>query len=140
PIAGSPAWLRLNTEERVRMHMLNRERLIELYRELRDQNVLSVYIDGDGRDPAERRVWALELERGLDRERDRIDADKRDQLEAFDRARGHVMRHLERFSNFLPSKGWVGFATADSIAHAEDIPVPMPNLVRWERGLRAAPY
>lgn len=120
--------------------MLNREKLIELYRTLRDRDVLSVYVDGDGKDPAERRVWSLELERGLDRERARIREEAPDELPDFERAAAHVTGYLDRFSNFLPAKGWIGFATADGLEHAEEVPVPMPHLVRWERGLRAAPY
>jgi len=120
--------------------MLNREKLIELYRALRAREVLSVYIDADGNDPSDRRVWFMALEQGLDRERGRVQSEAPAQLGDFDRARRHVEAHLEQFSNFLPGKGWVGFATADALEHAEEMPVPMPHLVRWERGARVAPY
>ncbi|MDZ7778576.1 MAG: hypothetical protein U5R14_01390 [Gemmatimonadota bacterium] len=120
--------------------MLNRDRLIDLYRTHRDQNVLSVYVDGDGHDPAERRAWALELEQGLAKERARLEAEAPAEVAAFDRARAQVEDRLGRFGAFLPAKGWVGFATPDELAYAEEVPVPMPHLVRWEKGLRAAPY
>ena len=120
--------------------MLNRDQFIDLYRVHREQNVLSVYVDGDGHDPAERRAWTLQLEQGLTRERARLQAEAPDDVEAFDRARAKVEEQLGRFGAFLPARGWVGFATEADLAYAEELPVPMPHLVRWERGLRAAPY
>ena len=120
--------------------MLNRDQLIELYRNHRESNVLSVYVDGDGHDPAQRRTWALELEKELSRERARVETELPDQVDAFDRAKALVEDRLGRYGAFLPAKGWAGFATQDGLAYAEELPVPMPHLVRWERGLRAAPY
>lgn len=120
--------------------MLNRDQLIELYRNHRDENVLSVYVDGDGKDPAQRRAWALELEQGLTKERARVESESPEGLEAFDRAKSLVEERLGRYGAFLPAKGWVGFAAAGELVYAEELPVPMPHLVRWESGLRAAPY
>ncbi len=120
--------------------MLNRDQLIELYRSHRDESVLSVYVDGDGKDPAQRRTWALELEQGLARERARVESESPETLDAFDRAKALVEERLGRYGAFLPAKGWVGFAAEGGLVYAEELPVPMPHLVRWERGLRAAPY
>lgn len=120
--------------------MLNRDQLIDLYRTHRDDQVLSVYVDGEGHDPAERRAWALSLGREMDRERARVEAETPGELEAFDQARALVEDRLGRFNGFIPARGWAAFATAGSVAYAEELPVPMPHLVRWERGLRAAPY
>lgn len=120
--------------------MLNREQFIDLYRTHREHNVLSVYVDGDGHDPAERRAWTLELEQRFTHERARLEAEAPGDVEAFDKARARVESRLGRFGAFLPTKGWVGFATEGDLAYAEELPVPMPHLVRWERGLRAAPY
>ena len=120
--------------------MLTREGLAELYREFRDIEVLSVYIDAEGSDPGDRRVWALEVERRLDDERTRLEAEAPGRLDAFEAARESVDRRLEDFQAFLPGRGWVAFATPDRLLYAESISVPMPNLVRWEKGLRVAPY
>lgn len=120
--------------------MLNREQLVDLYRTHRDQNVLSVYVDGQGHDPAERRAWAIVLEQGFSKERARLEAEAPGEVEAFDRARAKVEAQLARYGAFLPARGWAAFATAEELAYAEELPVPMPHLVRWERGLRAAPY
>jgi len=120
--------------------MLTREDLVDLYRGLRDARVLSVYIDGGQTDPAARRVWSKSLERGLDDERRRLSVSAPSELENFDAARARLRSELDRHEAFLPDRGWVGFATADKTWYAEGLPVPMPDLVRWESGIRVAPY
>ena len=120
--------------------MLNRDQLIDLYRNHREENVLSVYVDGDGHDPAQRRAWTVEFEQRLSKERARVEAESPEQVDAFDRARELVEEQLRRYGAFLPARGWAGFATPEGLHYAEELPVPMPHLVRWERGLRAAPY
>jgi hypothetical protein len=120
--------------------MLNRDQLIDLYRKHRNESVLSVYVDGDGHDPAERRTWARALEQEIARERARVEAEAPSELDAFDRARALVDDRLARFNAFMPARGWAAFATEGELAYAEELAVPMPHLVRWERGLRAAPY
>ena len=45
--------------------MLTHDRLLELHRELGDAPALSVYVDGNQHDPAERKKWRLQLEQGL---------------------------------------------------------------------------
>ena len=47
--------------------MLTHDRLLELYRALADRPVLSIYVDGNQHDPAERKKWRIELERSSDR-------------------------------------------------------------------------
>lgn len=120
--------------------MLTRTRLVELYKEMRDVDVLSVYVDGDQTNPADRRIWHTTLERGLSEERRRIEAHSPSGVAAFDAARDSVMSKLDQNKAFLPGRGWVGFATADGLAYAEGVAVPMPDLVRWELGVRVAPY
>lgn len=120
--------------------MLSREQLEGLYKDLRETTVLSVYIDGGQSDPADRRVWRTVLEHGLAEERRRLGDEAPDEVEAFDAARARIEDQLTRHSAFLPGPGWVGFSTPDALHRAEGVPVPMPDLVRWERGIRAAPY
>lgn len=120
--------------------MLKQERLVELYRELRDVDVLSVYIDAGQTDPADRRAWSTALERGLADERRRLESDDPDGLDSFDRARHSIADALDGEKAFLHGRGWVGFATADGLKYGESLAVPMPDLVRWEGGIRAAPY
>lgn len=120
--------------------MLTQERLVELYRELRDQDVLSVYIDGDRHDPAERTAWSRALTHRLDDERDQLEASSPDSLPDFDAARARIMEAVSAYTAFLPDRGWVAFATSTELCYAETVPVPMPHLIRWEKGIRVAPY
>ncbi len=120
--------------------MLTRDQLADLYRGLQQEKVLSVYLDGVGEDPAERRVWRRRLAQELEREeRRRHFVDSKDK-EAFEAARARVLKELDAFDSFLPGKGYVAFATSGELRHSENLPVQVPNLVRWETGARLAAY
>lgn len=116
------------------------EELVGLYADLRDENVLSVYVAGGRTDPAERSMWTRVVENGLDAERTRLQEASPDEIDAFDAARAHLDGELRRYGTGLPGRGWVGFATADGLRHAETLQVPTQDLVRFERGIRVAPY
>lgn len=116
--------------------MLDTDSLTKLYRKYRHETVLSIYLDADQRDFAERTRWQRVLKNRTSAARKEAE-----DPEAFDRALAHLTDELEPEANqFLEGRGWVGFATAGERIHAESLPVPMPNLVRWETGLRVAPY
>ncbi|MDX1577997.1 MAG: hypothetical protein R3266_05910 [Gemmatimonadota bacterium] len=124
--------------------LLARDELHALYNEFLEIPVLSVYLDADQHDPAERDAWRIALKQGIASERKKLESaggDAKEELAALDRAFEHLRDAIGvADSSFLPGRGWAGFATEDGIVHAGSVPVPMPNLVRWERGLRAAPY
>lgn len=120
--------------------MLSRDGLVALHRDLREDKVLSVYVRGGRTDPAERRAWSTALERALAEEGRRIEAELPADLDAFDAARAIIEEALAGRMAFLRARGWVGFATATELVHAADVPVPMPDVVRWEKGARIAPY
>ena len=121
--------------------MLTQDRLVELYRDLRDDRVLSIYVDGEGHDPAERRAWRTRMDQHLADLRRRMNGGSEGgDADGLDAAARHLVRELERFPAFMPDRGWVGFATADRMVYADTVPVPMPDLVAWEQGIRAAPY
>ncbi len=117
--------------------MLTHDELMDYYRELRERPVLSVYLDTDQHDPAKRNVWKTTLGHQLDAIRDDLNDDERD---AFEEAVKRVREKLDDFDAFVPNRGFVAFATPDQIRYAEAVPVPMPDLARWEPGVRAAPY
>lgn len=120
--------------------MLTHDELVDLYQKFRDQPVLSVYVDADQHDPAERRKWRREVESGVAACRASVDGGPREEVDAFEEAWRRIEAELAAFDAFLPGRGWVGFATEEAFLYGESIPVPMPDRVRWERGLRVAPY
>lgn len=121
--------------------MLNRDELVELYRELRHEKVLSVYLDGGPHDFSERNTWKRRLEHEVGEARKQMDgAEDTDERRAFDAALEHVESALGSYASFLPDRGWVGFATPERLVYGESVRVPMPDLARWEDGIRVAPY
>lgn len=119
--------------------MLNHDELVELYREHRERKILSVYLDGKATDFAERNAWRRRLELALV-EAHRVVDGSPDEEAAFRKAQKAVEGALADFSNFLPDRGWVGFATENGLVHGGAVRVPMPDLIRWENGIRVAPY
>jgi hypothetical protein len=120
--------------------MLNREQLADLFRIHQNERLLSVYLNGVGEDPARRRIWRRRLANCLEKEMHQVEQAAASEREAFSAAREQVLRALEAFPDFLPKKGWVGFASPDGMRHAESVPFQVPNLARWETGPRVAPY
>lgn len=120
--------------------MLTRAELEGLYKDLRQAMVLSVYVDGSQSDPADRRIWRTVLDGALADERRKVETETPDDLKAFDAARALIDRGLAEHRAFLQDTAWVGFATGDELRYGQGVAVPMPDLVRWERGIRVAPY
>jgi hypothetical protein len=121
--------------------MLTRERLVELFQNLRDREVLSVYVDADQRDPAQRDAWRVHLEGEISRLRRGLEQAGGAELDAFDAAWDLVSRELRSDPHdSMAKRGWIAFATADRVWHADGVPAHMPNLVAWQQGVRAAPY
>ena len=120
--------------------MLTHETLVALYRELLGDKVLSIYLDGQANDPAERKVWRRRLEQRVGETERQLKDEPPEERAGFQRALSLLREELGWFDAFLPGKGWVGFATADRVLYSGTVAVPMPDLVRWERGIRVAPY
>jgi hypothetical protein len=117
--------------------MLTREEFINLYRKHRQDKVLSLYLNAEEHDPAKRRAWRRALDHVLEGLEAGLDPAERP---AYEQALSHLKQELRQFDAFLPDRGWAGFATRDALLYAETLPVIMPDLARWEDGLRAAPY
>ena len=120
--------------------MLNREELVGLFRELRHQKVLSVYLDGKVHDFSERNTWRLRLENEGGHVRKSLEADGAAELDDFKAAWKHILTATGEFTAFLPEQGWAGFATPQRLVHAGPVHVPLPDHVRWKEGMSAAPY
>ena len=117
--------------------MLTHDRMVELHRQLADTSVLSVYIDGNQHDPAERNKWRTRMEQGLDETRRSLTGEE---LGGFDAAARLIQAELTAFDAFLHDKAFVAFASADKLWHAQAVSVSMPDLVRWDQGMAVAPY
>ena len=123
--------------------MLTHDELVDLYRQVMTEPVLSVYLDVDQHDPAEREAWRTRLE-GLvgtcRRDLAAAEGGSTGDTEAFEAAWKRMSDHLREYDSFVPGRGWVGFATPERLCYADEVPVPMDDLVRWETGMRVAPY
>jgi hypothetical protein len=120
--------------------MLTHAQIVTLYRSLRDQRVLSIYIDGTAADPAIQRAWRLQLEHGLKDVRVWLDDAPRDERESFERCARLLEGELASFNASVGAPGWVAFITADGTHDAHPLPVPVPTLAVWSTGLCVAPY
>jgi hypothetical protein len=120
--------------------MLSHDELVELYRKMRNQKVLSVYLNGRATDFAERNAWRRRLEQEVGSARKLLNGGAAGEEDGFGRALSRIDSALGDFDSFLPDQGWVGFATPDDLVYAQSVRAPMPDLVRWEGGIRVAPY
>lgn len=119
--------------------MLTSRKLTALYRALRDESALSVYLDSEVHDPAERSAWRRRLKVMAARARHAIPPDSGERGR-FDRAFALIQKELESFRTSLPGRGWIAFASPDKLWYAEAVPVPVPDMVWWGTGIRVAPY
>ncbi len=120
--------------------MLTQQELVALARSLRDERVLSVYLDGSAVDPKARRVWRLELDHQLKDIRQNIQGTSHSERALFDDCVRQLDKQLVSFDGALGAAGWAGFITAEGAKYAELLPVPMPTLASWRKGPRVAPY
>ncbi|MFO7261516.1 MAG: hypothetical protein DIU52_010200 [bacterium] len=118
--------------------MLTDVELLDLYRQLRERDVLSVYLDAEERDPAEKTAWRRRLNNLVAEARGAADG-AAGRRAAFDAAVARVMERLDQYTGFLPGRGWAAFATPDRLWYAGSLPAPMPDLVAWDTGMRVAP-
>ena len=120
--------------------MLTGPALLALQRSLRDEHVLSVYIDGTEPNVAERERWRLDLSHSLRDLRAALDGSSHEEREAFDRCVARLERELAAFSGAVGAPGWVTFISATAVHLAETVPVPTPTRAVWATGAIIAPY
>jgi hypothetical protein len=121
--------------------MLTQDDLARLGQSLRDETVLSVYVDLTARDPAQKHAWRTRLDDELRRIRDGVAAaDGHDERAALSRAVGLVEARLASDLEAGGARSWVAFATERQVHHAESLSVHMPTIVAWGDGPRVAPY
>lgn len=118
--------------------MLTRERLTRLHRDLRDEPVLSVYLDTDQHDPALRSAWRTRLDRACTELRRELEEEGEDPA-AFLAAQARLEGALET-DGFLEGKGWVAFAGPGEVHLAGPVPFPVADQLHWDEGVHLAAY
>ncbi len=97
-------------------------------------------MDGRTTDFSEHNLWRRRFDAQVSELRNRLKAEESPEVGHFDQAVDLISGALDEYDRFLPDRGWVGFATAERLVSAEPVSAPMPDLVRWEEGIRVAPY
>jgi len=120
--------------------MLNLAQLMTLYRSLRDERVLSVYVDGTAADPANQRAWRVQLEHALKDARTWLAESTHDERDSFERCVRLLEGELASVNGSIGAPGWVAFITRAGTSEAHQLPVPVPTLAVWSTGPCVAPY
>lgn len=122
------------------IEMLSHEDVVRLHQELGEEKALSVYLNAEETNPAERRAWRIRLNGMLKALEEELSDQPSAERAASRAALELIEAELADYSGLLPERGWVAFATADRLWHAAPTPAPMPDLVRWEAGAHVSPY
>ena len=120
--------------------MLTQSQLATLLRSLRNDRVLTVYLDGTAADPAIQRSWRLQLEHSIADLRTWLEDSARGDREQFEQCVQRLEAQLGEFNAGVGSPGWAAFITADRVHEAHHVPVPTPTLAVWSTGPCLAPY
>jgi hypothetical protein len=120
--------------------VLNLSELIALEHTLRNTRVLSVYLDGTARDPAQQRAWRVQLDHRLDDLRAWLTDSPRAECEEFEQCVRLLDQQLRAFTGNVGAHGWATFITADRVHEASLLSVGMPTQAVWSTGISVAPY
>jgi hypothetical protein len=120
--------------------MLTHAQLITLHRSVRDERVLTIYVDGTAADPATQRAWRVQLDHGLKDVRTWLADAAHDERESFERCVRLLEGEVASFTAGIGAPGWVAFITANGTREAHQLPVAVPTLAVWSTGACVAPY
>jgi hypothetical protein len=120
--------------------MLTYNDLVDLEHALAERTVLSVYINGEEKDPAKRRRWRIELKNALDDIASWLTGSSHTERESFAKCRDMVLKRLESIRGLIPAPGWAGFFTTDGEHHVGPVPAPVPIMAVWSTGPCLTPY
>ena len=119
--------------------MLTYNDLVLAERALRGQTVLTVYVNGEERDPSKRHLWRLDLRHALDDIERWLVGSSHAEREAFVACRKLADDRLNEFTGVVRAQGWVGFFTASGEHAAGPLPVATPTMAAWSTGPSLAP-
>jgi len=120
--------------------MLTYVELVSLSHLLRDQMVLTVYLDGAADNPAARNAWRVELDHSLKEIKRRLATASHDQRATFERCLELLDAQLVEVDGAIGAPGWVAFISADGVHDVEQLPAPTPTLAAWRTGMLMGPY
>jgi hypothetical protein len=120
------------------MTLLSRDQLLALTATLKDEPVLSVYIDGSSPDPSSPQ-WRIALSHALEKARATLPPDHASRR-AFEGAIRLLFERLTAQTGGLGSRGWVGFIGPHEVFYANRCSIPMPTIAVWAQGPHVAPY
>lgn len=119
--------------------MLTYHDLVFIEGALRGQSVLTVYVNGEERDPSKFQQWRLELRNALDDIDRSLEGSANAEREAFASCRALVEERLSAFQGAIRAPGWVGFFTRAGEHFADSLPVATPTMATWSTGPGVAP-
>lgn len=119
--------------------MLSHADLIRLEQRLRDETVLSVYVNGDFADVAARGQWRTALRNALDMIQESLGSSTHADREAFAVARARAMDAIANYAAGEEAPGWMGLFTATETHHSGVVPVSVPTVANWSQGPNLAP-
>lgn len=120
--------------------MLTSQTLATLERALQSELVLTVYLTGAARDPAERYRWQRELEPRLRDIAHTLAAKAPEEQAAFDACVEALHHEIATVSGPLGTPGWVAIVTKDGVQHTATLPMAMDAVVTWQEGPDTVPY
>jgi hypothetical protein len=119
--------------------MLTYTQLIAYGRALRQERVLSVYIDGTLRASRDRE-WRNQVDTALKELRNSVVEGPRDEWAQFETCSEFLGDELRALPSEIGTPGWMAFITKDGVIHSEHLPIVMPTVAVWDQGICAAPY
>lgn len=119
--------------------MLSHAELMNLERRLRDEMVLSVYVNGEFADVAARGQWRTELRNALDVIGESLRDATHAEREAFSAARQLAQTEVDQYRNGEDAPGWLGLFTEKEVHHAAVVTAPVPTVATWSQGANVAP-
>src|SRR5688500_11472613 len=108
--------------------MLSHADLITLEQKLRDETVLSIYVNGDFADVAARGQWRTELRNALDAIEKSLGESTHADREGFAAARALAEAEVASYASGEASPGWMGLVSAKEVHYAAVAPVSVPTL------------
>jgi hypothetical protein len=121
------------------MNMLSPSDLTTLRRSLRDEHVLSVFVDRSATDPAEQRAWRTALDNRFVVLRDGLHGSSPDERDKFERCVDLAVKALEELGPTAGASGWAAFITADGVRDGRALTAGTPTFAMWSQGAWLVP-